>query len=118
MTFKQLIKETAPEDPKSFIEACLKDINYWMDINKLKLNNGKTKLLVIQFPHRPMPPLQNIDCGTETTKSTHSAKNIGVSLDNIVSMSKQVNAICKKAFYHLRNIASIRRLHRNNTVNL
>ena len=109
MTFKPLINETAPEDPKSIIEACLKDINYWMDINKLKLNNGKTELLVIQSPHRPLPPLQNINCRTEMIKSTKSAKNIGVWFDNIMSMSKQVNAICKKAFYHLRNIASIRR---------
>ena len=44
MTFKPLINETAPEDPKSIIEACLKDINYWMNINKLKLNNSKTEL--------------------------------------------------------------------------
>ena len=42
-------------------------------------------------------------------KPTKSAKNIGVWFDNIMSMSKQVKAICKKAFYDLRNIASIRR---------
>ena len=35
-----------------------KDINYWMNINKLKLNNRKTELLLIQFPHQPLPPLQ------------------------------------------------------------
>ena len=56
-----------------------------------------------------MPPLQNINCGTEMIEPTKSAKNIGVWFDNIMSMSKQVNAIYKKAFYHLRNIASIRR---------
>ena len=109
MTFKPLINETAPENPKSIIESCLKDINYWMNINKLKLNNGKTELLLIQSPHRPLPPLQNINCGTEMIKPTKSAKNIGVWFDNIMSMSKQVNAICNKAFYHLRNIASIKR---------
>ena len=84
MTFKPLINETAPEDPKSIIEACLKDINYWMNINKLKLNNGKTELLLIQSPHRPLPPLQNINYGTEMMKPTKSAKNIGVWFDNIV----------------------------------
>ena len=44
MTFKPLISKTAP-NPKSIVEDCLKDINYWMDINKLKLRNGKTELL-------------------------------------------------------------------------
>ena len=80
-----------------------------MNINKLKLNNGKTELLLIQSPHRPLPPLQNINYGTEIMKPTKSAKNIGVWFYNITSMSKQVNAICQKAFYHLRNIVSIRR---------
>ena len=80
-----------------------------MNINKLKFNIGKPELLLIHSPHRPLPPLQNINCGTEMIKPTKSAKKIGVWFDNIMSMSKQLNAICKKAFYHLRNIASIRR---------
>ena len=51
MTFKPLISETAPKDHKSIVEAYLKDINYWMNINKLKLN-GKTELLnLIQSTH-------------------------------------------------------------------
>ena len=29
------------------VEACLKDINSWMLSNNLKLNNGKTELLVL-----------------------------------------------------------------------
>ena len=70
MTFKPLISETAPKDHKSIVEAYLKDINYWMNINKLKLN-GKTELLnLIQSTHRPLPPLQNINCGTEMIKPT------------------------------------------------
>ena len=77
--------------------------------NKLKLNNDKTELLVIQAPHRPLPPLQSIYSGTELIESTRSAKNIGVWFDDTMSMSKQVNTICKKAFYHLRNIASIKK---------
>ena len=70
MIFKPLTNETAPEDPKSIIEACLKDINYWMNINKLKLNNGKTELLLIQSPHRPLPPLQNINCAWDRNDQT------------------------------------------------
>jgi hypothetical protein len=73
MTFKPLINETA-EDPKSAIEACARDINYWMNSNKLKLNNDKTELLVIQAPHRPLPPLQCIYSGAEQIESARSAK--------------------------------------------
>jgi hypothetical protein len=37
------------------IEACIKDIDAWMLSNKLKLNRGKTELLVIgsKFGCRP-----------------------------------------------------------------
>jgi hypothetical protein len=52
-----------------------------MDTNKLKLN-GKTEL-IIQAPHRPLPPLQSIYSGTELIESTRSAKNIGVWFDDI-----------------------------------
>jgi hypothetical protein len=48
LNFKPLTNETA-EDPKSNIEACGGDINYWMNTNKLKLNNDKTELLVIIY---------------------------------------------------------------------
>ena len=103
--FKPLIN--AP-GPKSTIEACVRNINCWMNANKHKLNNSKTELFVIQAPQRPLSSLQSISSGTKLIQSTRSAKNIGVWFDDIMAMSKQMNAICKKSFYHLRNIASIK----------
>ena len=108
--FKPLINETAP-GPKSIIEACIRNINCWMNANKLKRNNSKTELLVIQAPQRPLSSLRGISSGTKLIQSTRSAKHIGVWFDDIMAMSKQMNAICKKAFYHLRNIASIKKFN-------
>ena len=76
-----MINKTTPDDPKSIVEACIEDINYWMDINKLNLNNNKTKLLVIQSPTLPLPPLKNINCGTEMIES----------FDNTMFMNRQAN---------------------------
>ena len=83
--------------------------NYWMTANKLKLNSGKTELLVLNARHRPSPPLKCIHAGTELIQASGSAKNIGVWFDDTLSMNKQVNTICKTAFYHLRNIATVRK---------
>ena len=83
ITLKPLINQATHDD----IEACFKDINYWMNINKLKFNNNKAESFVIPSQTRPLPPLQNINGGTEMIESAKSAKNIGVRFDNIMSMS-------------------------------
>ena len=70
-TLKPLIIQATHDD----IEAYLKNINYWMNINKLKFNDNKAELLVMQSQTRTLPPLQNINCGTEMIKLRHSAWN-------------------------------------------
>ena len=77
--------------------------------NKLKLNGDKTELLVLTARQRPAPPLDSIKIGTDIIKASKSAKNIGVWLDSVLSMDVQINNICKTAFYHLRNIAKMRK---------
>ena len=99
-----------PEFSKTQMEACIHDIELWMSSNKLRLNNDKTELLVLNARHRPLPPLDSIYAGSDIIPASKSAKNIGVWFDDILSMEKQINYICKSAFYHLRNIASIRKL--------
>ena len=42
-------------------------------------------------------------------KPTNKARNIGDTFDNTVTMSFHINNIVKVAFYHLRNIAKIRK---------
>ena len=40
---------------------------------------------------------------------SHSARNVGVIFDNTMTMVPHINSTCKSAFYHLRNIARIRK---------
>ena len=94
---------------KSLIEECIQDVQLWMVTNKLKLNGDKTELLVLTVRQRPEPPLDSIKIGPDIIKASKSAKNIGVWLDSVLSMDVQINNICKTAFYHLRNIAKIRK---------
>ena len=94
---------------KSLIEKCIQDVQLWMVANKLKLNWDKTELLVLTARQRPQPPLDSITIGADVIKASKSAKNIGVWLDSVLSMDVQINNICKTAFFHLRNIAKIRK---------
>lgn len=45
----------------------------------------------------------------EIIESAATVKNIGVTFDSVMSMEPQVNAVCKSAFYHLRNLSRIRK---------
>ena len=42
---------------KTTIEQCVRDIDNWMAINKLKLNQDKTEVVLISSRYRPRPPL-------------------------------------------------------------
>ena len=43
---------------KTTIEQCVRDINNWMVINKLKLNHDKTEVVLISSRYRPSPSLE------------------------------------------------------------
>ena len=43
---------------KTTIEQCVRDIDNWMVINKLKVNQDKTEVVLISSRYRPRPPLR------------------------------------------------------------
>ena len=74
-----------------------------------RLNKDKSEVLVISSIHRPRPTLSSVDLCNETVLCSVSARNIGVILDQSLSMKTHVNAVCKSSFFHLRNIGFIRK---------
>ena len=94
---------------KAKLINCVKDIDSWMLSNKLKLNRDKSEVLVISSIHRPRPTLSSVDICSETVLCSTSARNIGVIVDQSLSMKPHVNAVCKSSFFHLRNIGFIRK---------
>ncbi|KAL9958479.1 hypothetical protein ACROYT_G035496 [Oculina patagonica] len=101
LTFK-----SPPEMAKTAMEACVRDIDTWMTANMLKMNRDKTELLVLKARHRPLPPLTSISVCDEDIDLSSKARNIGVIFDTSMSMENHITAICKSAFYHLRNISN------------
>jgi hypothetical protein len=81
----------------------------WMLTNKLKLSDDKSELLVLRASHRPVPQFDNLLVGDEYIKPSLSASNIGIVLDNTMSMDSQIMAVCKSCFYHINCISRIRR---------
>ena len=90
------------------VEVCLRELNQWMLLNSLRLNNDKTELLVLHAKHRPKSPLDSITVGDDTVEPTSSARNIGAVFDDTMSFEEHVNELCRTALYHIRNISRIR----------
>ena len=68
---------------KASIEICVQEINNWMILNGLKLNEEKTELLLLSSRCRRRPSLMTffIRVGGETVQPSSSVHNLGVILD-------------------------------------
>ena len=106
--FKPLINGSL-EYSKNLIQECTRDMSIWMKNNKLKLNDDKTDLLVLTARHRPQPPIESIVVGSDLIFPSETVKNLGTVFDTSLSLEKQVTAVCKASFYHIRNIARVRK---------
>ena len=77
--------------------------------NKLKLNSGKTEMIVFSSSYCPRPALKNLVIASDNVDCSTTAKNIGVIFNNSLSMLPHFTAVCKSSFFHLRNIFKIRK---------
>ena len=58
----------------------------------------------------------SINVNNACIRAVDKVKNLGVIFDKNMTMEKQVNSMCKKAFYNIKNVAHIRKsLSKNDT---
>jgi hypothetical protein len=92
------------------IESGINDVKEWMRKNMLKLNDDKTEVITFRSKHRSdHKERASVTVGDVTVKSETCVRNLGVLLDETLTMDKQVNAISRSSYMHLRNIGRIRR---------
>ena len=94
---------------KRRVECCVNDIDCWMMNNGLKLNQDKTELVLISSKFRCRHSLEFIQVVDEKIQLKHSARNLGVIIDQCLDLTDHVNKICVACQYHLRNKAKIRK---------
>ena len=97
------------DNARQQLENCISDIRVWMISHKLKLNDDKTEVIVLSAPrHKQYTTCENISIGNTPTLPAASVRNLGVILDQHITMETHIKMVCKNVYYHLRNIASIR----------
>ena len=93
------------------INLCISDIRTWMIKNKLKINDSKTEFLVLTSSYfkQQFKDLQ-INVGNTHIRPTASARNLGVIFDSHLNLESHINNVCRSAYFHLRNIGSVRNM--------
>ena len=76
-----------------------------MALNFLNFNESKTEILVFQ-PSASRSP--NIDLGPLKPYVKDTAKNLGVYLDPLFKMEKQINTVVRSRFYQLRLLSKVK----------
>jgi hypothetical protein len=93
------------------LQSCLEDIQTWMAENKLKLNPDKTEFILIGTK-KQQSMFKNIfpvDILGNLITPTEKVRNLGVIFDSEFNFSAHVMAVCKACYYHIRDIARIRK---------
>ena len=94
---------------KTKMEKCIDDIRTFLNDNKLCNNGDKTEIILFGARAR-LDKLKIDNLEVDRTKIVYSddVKNLGVILDKHMTMSKQINKMCKAAYYNIKCISSIR----------
>ena len=90
--------------------SCLRDIKAWMRLSFLQLNGGKTEVILLGAK-TTLKQLGNISLEIDGVRVLPSTQvhNLGVYLDSKLSFEAHIKHDTKVSFFHLRNIARIRR---------
>ena len=92
------------------MEKCIKDIRVFLNENKLCNNGDKTEIIVLgpksrSETHHP----GKIKVDEAEINYAEVVKNLGVLLDKNMTMTKQINNMCKSVYYNIKNISHIRK---------
>ena len=104
----QLYISVSPGDfnPIDRLLTCIADLNTWMSVNFLKLNEEKTEIMVVGSKSEREKLSDYLKTLSITTKD--QAKNLGVLLDTDLNFENHIKSVIKIAFFHLRNITKVK----------
>lgn len=93
-------------DIRSKMELLMSDIKKWMRARKLKLNDGKTDILIIRGNRRAddIVGALSINVGGSQLRPANSVRNLGVYVNSRLDFKEHVNQIVKSCYLHIRNL--------------
>ena len=97
------------QDVLTTVETCIKDIVSWMQSNKLKLNTEKTEVLPVGSDAQlRLVEQDRATIGEKSVSFKTSVRDLGVYVDQTLSMKNQVSNLCRVTYLEMRRIALMR----------
>src|SRR5208282_5418787 len=92
------------------ILACVDDIGNWMSSNRLKLNADKTEFIWCgTWQQLRKINRQPLDVGGVCVAPVNKVRDLGVMIDDELTMTAHINHVVRGCFYQLRQLRSVRR---------
>ena len=102
--------QTSERSALGEMEACVSDIRDWFLANKLLINESKTEFQIIGTRQQLSKiTLDGISIGNSEVAPSEAVKDLGVWLDNTLSMSKHVTKLASSCYFFLYNLRRIRK---------
>ena len=105
----QLYLSIQPNDINDLVfkmEACISEVKEWMHDNKLKLNDDKTEVILIN-PKKYEVDVSSLGVGDGVVHFSDSAKNLGVYIDKDLTMNCQITNLSKAVYLEIRRLKHI-----------
>ena len=109
------------DEAKHRFSSLMSDLKIWMPRRKLKLNDGKTEIIVIRGNLRNVSAANfgEMSFGDTQLVVCESAKNLGIILDPSLSFRSHIDSIVKTCNFHIYNLFMIKDfVNRKNLVTL
>jgi len=91
------------------LEHCIADIRLWMTQNLLKLNDDKTDIIYMASSYYAKSlKTPGLHIGELCITPSCSVRDLGVIFDKFLNMNDHVTSVCRAAYYHLKNIRSLK----------
>ena len=96
-------------DSLPLLSSTLDEVYAWLTSNPLSVNPSKTEFLIIGNPQQrnKIHSSSIVFCGNIISPSS-SARNLGVTFNSSLSLTRHISSICKSAYYQIRQLRQIR----------
>ena len=95
----------------SSTQSCISQHQSWMTVNKLKLNEDKTEMILISTPKSNLTLPSSVDLNGRSITISSSVRNLGVTFDQSLSFRQHVANVYRQCYLENRRISSVRHRH-------
>ena len=94
-----------------YTACCVQEFHSWCASTRLQLNPAKTGLIWFgsRTNHRKTERMDlSLHVGNETIKPVSAVRDLGVLLDEELTMKQHISKVVSVAFYHIRRLKKVR----------